>query len=141
MGTEKELHYTAEARTISGRILVVDDEDLTRYVLVRLLQRMGFEVDEARDGRDALNAARAGGYALVFLDVNLPKLNGLDAARAIRKLLGEAGSVPIIGVSGVANVTEVDCRVAGMNGFLRKPLSLDDYRETVRRWTSGAGAA
>ena len=141
MANEQDHDHSAKARTMTGRILVADDEDLTRYVLVRVLQRMGFEVDEACNGVEALEAAKAGAHSLMFLDVNMPQLNGLDTARAIRTLPGKAGSVPIIGVSGVALITEVDCRVAGMNGFIRKPLGLDEYRNAATKWTGEADAA
>ena len=125
----------------ASRVLVADDDALTRHVLVSLLRRMGFEVDEVADAEQAIEAARSGRYALLSLDGCMPGMSGPEAARVIRKFPGAAGSVPIVGLSGDPRVTEEVCRDAGMNAYLCKPVGLDDYRATVQRWIGAAEAA
>ncbi|MCL5269180.1 MAG: response regulator [bacterium] len=66
------------------RVLITDDEESLRFVLREILSREGCQVDEAEDGREAVDKALANGYDLYLLDMKMPRLSGLDALREIR---------------------------------------------------------
>lgn len=105
------------------RVLVGDDGAINRMVTVARLRRLGHEPIEARDGREAVEATAAGGIDLVLMDLRMPVMGGLDAARAIRRLGRPIGAVPIVALTadGTDEPREA-CRDAGMNGCAVKPL-------------------
>jgi two-component system response regulator RegX3 len=114
---------------LSARILVVDDEPAIVDGVGYALRNEGFAVDTARNGEDALAAARADGYDLVILDLMLPRVSGLEVARALR---GES-PVPIIMLT--AKDAEVD-RVVGLelgaDDYVTKPFSMAELLSRVR---------
>jgi len=105
-------------------ILCAEDNPFGRVVLNTILTELGHRADFVGTGTAAVEAAARGGYDVVLMDVTLPDLDGLEAARRIRSLERPAGAVPLIGISGRANlVDEAAGRAAGMDGYLAKPLS------------------
>ena len=115
------------------RILVVDDEPINREVAEMLLQDAGLVTDTADDGTQAVSKARATDYAIILMDMQMPRLNGLDATRQIRALAGR-GDTPIIAMT--ANAFAADkarCIEAGMNDFLIKPYAPDVLFATLLR--------
>ncbi|HEX2942849.1 MAG TPA: ATP-binding protein [Rhodopila sp.] len=104
-------------------VLVAEDSAVNRLVASRMLERLGCTVRLAENGLQALEAVRAGGVDLVLMDIMMPELDGLAATRAIRALPGEAGKVPVVGLSANAFRSDEDAgRAAGMNGFATKPI-------------------
>jgi len=136
----------------AARLLVVDDNALNRRVAAELLRRRGHEVDEAPGGAEAVAMAAAWPYALVLMDLQMPGVDGLAAALAIRALPGHRDT-PIVAMTG--NVLEEDrerCREAGMVSFVAKPVRPASLLAEVARWVpadaagsaqaaTGAGAA
>ncbi|MCR9248688.1 MAG: ATP-binding protein [bacterium] len=117
-----------------GRVLIVDDSQSNRYILSRMLTRLGFEYDEAVDGVDA--AARASGhdYGLVFMDCNMPVMDGYDATNVIRSMPSPRGEVPIIALTAYSLPEDkARCEAAGMNEYLTKPLRLADLEAAIER--------
>ncbi|MBK1682003.1 response regulator [Rhodoferax fermentans] len=110
-------------REYSGsRILVVDDEPTNQAVLEFLLQDAGLHVDLADDGFQAVAKARASTYAAIFMDMQMPGLDGLDATRQIRALPTHTRT-PILAMTGNAfEEDRLSCLAAGMNDFLTKPV-------------------
>jgi CheY-like chemotaxis protein len=105
-------------------ILCAEDNPYGRVVLNTILTELGHRADFVGTGIAAVEAAARGGYDVVLMDVTLPDLDGLEAARRIRLLDQPAGAVPLIGISGRANLAdEAAGRAAGMDGYLAKPLS------------------
>ncbi|MDP3491677.1 MAG: ATP-binding protein [Hyphomonadaceae bacterium] len=105
-------------------ILLVEDNPTNRLVAHTMLTRLGANVDEAEDGLLGVEAARRGSYDVILMDVQMPHMNGVDATRAIRGLVGPASQVPIIGLT--ANVMEhqrTEYLAAGMDGVVAKPIS------------------
>jgi signal transduction histidine kinase/ActR/RegA family two-component response regulator/sugar lactone lactonase YvrE len=114
-------------------VLVAEDNMVNQRIIVKMLEALGHSVQVAANGREAVEAARAGGYDAILMDYRMPEMDGLEATRAIRKT-GACATAPIIGLS--ANVFESDrvaCREAGMDAFLGKPLHLDDLRKCLQR--------
>ena len=106
------------------RVLVVDDHPINREVASLLLTSAGCEVATCQDGVRAVEAARAGGFDLILMDIHMPEMDGFTASRAIRALPGPASRVPIVAMT--ADVTSRDvalCRDAGMNAHVGKPIN------------------
>ena len=119
-------------------ILVAEDNDINWEIISYMLNTFGIIVDRAENGQvcvDMISAAAKDSYDLIFMDVQMPKMNGLDATRAIRKLEDHwASSIPIIAMTADAfseNITE--CLGAGMNGHLAKPIDVKLVVREIRR--------
>ena len=117
------------------RVLVADDNDVCRSIVVRILEGMGCRVDTVSDGAAALEATRKARYDLIFLDGIMPEMDGIETARAIRRLPGESGQVPIVGITGnPVQIPKAKCLEVGMNEYLQKPIGRDAYKQAVARW-------
>lgn len=121
------------------RILLVEDNALNMEIALELIGSMGVTIDCAETGQQAVERFKAspeGYYDLIFMDIQMPVMNGHDATRAIRALEREdARQVPIVAMS--ANVFAEDIQAAeraGMDGHLPKPIDLALLRDTLRRW-------
>ncbi|MGZ5049917.1 MAG: EAL domain-containing protein [Methylobacter sp.] len=124
------------------RILVAEDNPANQAVLRMQLDALGYEADIAGDGSTALGKWKAGGHDLVLIDRNMPGMNGLELARAIRASEKESGAnVPMIAITAIHHSDELEaCRQAGMNDVLPKPIELDDLRRMLDRWLPHASA-
>ena len=124
------------------RILIAEDNDVNWEIISAMLAMFGIETERAENGRvcvDMLREAEKDRYALIFMDVQMPVMNGLDATRAIRAMRGHwAGSIPIIAMTADAfseNVAE--CLDAGMNGHIAKPVDIKLVIKEIRRINEG----
>jgi len=106
------------------RILLVEDNEMNRDMLSRRLQRKGFEVAMAVDGRQGVAMARAGGYDLILMDMSLPEIDGWEATRQLRAA-PETKVVPIIGLTAHAMAGDREKALeAGCNDYDTKPVEL-----------------
>lgn len=122
------------------RVLVVDDNPVNRQVAVGLLKRFGIAADTAEDGIGALDALRRSRYRLVLMDLQMPRLDGMEATRQIRA--GGAGvlepDVPVIALTANAlPECRVECFAVGFNDFLTKPVSARLLAESLERLLPG----
>ena len=117
------------------RVLVAEDNKVNQLVVKHMLEKLGCRVDAVADGLEAVEAVRLVPYHVVFMDVQMPEMDGLAATAAIRSLhLAERRDIWIIAVT--ANVFEEDirrCRAAGMNDFMAKPIKQEDLRGCLAR--------
>ncbi len=125
-----------QCRHHTGRILLAEDVELNQEIAVAILGDAGFTTDVAENGRiavDMLRKSQPGYYRLVLMDVQMPVMNGYEAAKAIRELENkELASVPIIAMT--ANAFEEDRKEAlenGMNGHIPKPIDVNVLFETL----------
>jgi len=125
------------------RILVADDKQDNRQILGRLLQTLGFEVDEAENGARAVELALTRTPDLIFMDLVMPVKDGFEAMRELRAKGGEIARVPIVAVSASAfDSTRTDSLQAGCDEFIAKPVRLDEVTDVMARllrleWTRG----
>jgi len=120
------------------RVLVVDDNEVNRRVACGYLRKLGFSCDIAEDGAQALAAVKGQRYGMVFMDCQMPVMDGYQATRAIREFLS-GRPLPIIAVT--ANAMQGDrqkCLDAGMDDYLAKPLRRDSLQQVVTRWLAPA---
>jgi CheY-like chemotaxis protein len=122
------------------KVLFVDDNEINRLLGVTLLENAGFAVESAADGVEAVEAVKRGDFAVVFMDVKMPKMDGVAATRAIRNtLLFNKNRVPIIAVTANAMVGDREVYLrAGMNDYLSKPLDPRELQAMAKRWTLSA---
>ena len=119
-------------------ILVAEDNDINWEIISALLAMFGITAERAVNGRvcvDMMSTAAEGSYELIFMDIQMPEMNGLDATRTIRKLENPwAASIPIVAMTADAfaeNITE--CLDAGMNGHIAKPIDIKLVIREIRR--------
>jgi signal transduction histidine kinase/CheY-like chemotaxis protein len=116
-----------------GRLLVVDDLPTNRIVAAAHLRRAGHSVDVAAGGAEAVQAQLAAPYDIIFMDLLMPDMDGLEATRALRAVEGPQPLVIGLTAAGLAEVRE-QCLAAGMQDVLVKPVTGLKLREVAARW-------
>ena len=122
------------------RILLAEDNAVNQTVARELLKKLGHEVEIVDNGAKAVEAAGAGSYDIVLMDLHMPVMDGLEASR---RIVGLSGSRPRI-IAVTANVTagtREECLEAGMDDYLSKPITLERLRAMLEKWTPADGAA
>ena len=115
------------------RILVAEDNPVNQMLLVAMLEQLGHAAEVVANGREALQRVQAQRFDLVLMDIQMPELDGVATARAIRRLDGAAGRVPVVAVS--ANVLaeqRAGYRDAGMDDLVTKPIDIDRLADAIR---------
>jgi CheY-like chemotaxis protein len=117
------------------RVLVAEDNKVNQVVVKQMLEKLGCRVDAVANGLEAVEAVRLAPYHMVFMDVQMPEMDGLTATGAIRALhMPDRRDVWIIALT--ANAFSEDhrrCIAAGMNDFLAKPIRSDDLKACLER--------
>jgi CheY-like chemotaxis protein len=122
------------------RVLLAEDNPVNQNLAVRLLEKLGCRVDVADNGREAVAAAARADYALIFMDCQMPEMDGFEATVAIRKAERASRRVPIIALTASAMQGDrEECLGAGMDNYLSKPLRFGEMERALRRWL-GNGA-
>ena len=138
---EKAAPLTARARPL--RVLVAEDNKVNQRLVLAILNGLGHEVTVVGDGREAVEAARTGGFDLALLDVHMPEMDGFEATAAIRALENETGGhLPIAAVTARAQKGDREaCLAAGMDGYLAKPIRVRELLAVIDRLAGGARGA
>ena len=134
---EKQKAQAKNRKSYAGKkVLLVEDNELNREIATAIMKEIGLEVDTAEDGTDAVNimsSAEGRKYDLIFMDIQMPKMDGYTATREIRTLNNhKCANIPIIAMT--ANAFEEDRKKAvkaGMNGHIAKPISADVILENL----------
>ena len=121
-----------------GTILVVEDNRINQKVLSHQLINLGYAIEVAENGAEAVEKVKARRYDLVFMDVQMPVMDGFQATRQIRNLGDHSSSIPIVAVTANAFQSEREkCFSFGMDDYLTKPVDKDRLKEALERWARG----
>jgi CheY-like chemotaxis protein len=124
----------------AARVLLVEDMEVNQKLAIAMLGKLGHEVEISGDGLAAVRKMQSFergeiAFDLVFMDIQLPEIDGLEATRRIRRLGPRGKGIPIIGLSANAYATDVTaCLDAGMNDHLGKPFSMESLSRSIARW-------
>ncbi len=121
------------------QVLLVEDNELNLEIAVELLKYAGLEITIAKNGLEGLDkfkAAPPGTYTLILMDIQMPVMNGLEAAKAIRALpVKDAQTVPIVAMTANAFPEDIAATLqAGMNEHLSKPIDLEQFHSILQKW-------
>jgi PAS domain S-box-containing protein len=138
------LHYTApqpvliERQTFPGvRVLVAEDNIVNQQVAIQMLSKLGCQVTAVANGQEAIDLLREMSFDLIFMDCQMPEMDGFEASRVIRTLIanGQFKAIPIIAVT--ANAMQGDrekCLLAGMQDYIAKPIQSKDLEHMLSKW-------
>ncbi len=117
------------------RILVVEDNSVNQTLMIRVLLKMGYVADTAGNGLEALEALKRRRYDVVFMDVEMPEMDGIEATRIIVNTLSEQERPFIVGTTAYAQESDArECLEAGMNAYLSKPIKIEELQRILKEW-------
>jgi CheY-like chemotaxis protein len=122
------------ASDVQARVLIVDDIPDNCALLSVLCEQLGLAVECVEDGREAVNAARTGGFDVILMDIFMPRMDGIEATRIIRGMNGRTAETPIVAVTTAAEPGHVlhylEC---GMTAVIAKPIVPQRLAETLSK--------
>jgi len=147
-------HTLAEARALQApsaprpsgltraHVLIVEDNLLNQKLALRMLEKLGYRADLADNGRDAVRMIEKGGYDLVFMDCQMPEMDGYEASAIIRQREKESGQhLPIIAMTAHTMTGDRDkCMEAGMDDYISKPIRKEQIVQVISKWVPGGEA-
>ncbi len=138
--SQHDAEQALRQRYRGAHVLLVEDNAVNREVALELLHSVGLAVDTAEHGQEAVDRARQRPYALILMDMQMPVMDGLAATRLIRALPG-GSAVPILALTANAFAEDrAQCRLAGMNDLIVKPVDPPVLYSTLLKWLSQSGA-
>jgi PAS domain S-box-containing protein len=121
-------------------ILLAEDNVVNQKVACRILEKLGYRIDVAADGQAAFEAWQSGRYHLILMDCQMPVMDGYETTRKIREHEAGAKRIPIIALTAHAmKGADNECRAAGMDDYLSKPIDRDHLQKALHRWLNDAG--
>ena len=126
------LDIVKSKKNLMFKVLLVEDIKVNQMVFIGMLNSFGFDVDVADNGEQGVEMWKPGKYDAVFMDIQMPVLNGLEAARRIRAAeKGEAHTVIIALTANAFSDDRKACMDVGMDAFLAKPIDITALKETL----------
>ena len=125
------------------KVLLAEDNVVNQRVVLAVLQKQGHEVEVAADGYEALAALERQAFDLILMDIQMPRMDGLEATSQVRRSEALSGRhIPIVALTAHAMKGDLErCFEAGMDDYLTKPVDLENLRRAVERWTAVASSA
>ena len=118
-----------------AKILLAEDNDINRLLAGKLFERLGYSIHAVANGKEAYDLLKLEAFDIVFMDVQMPEWDGLEATRAIRAENLPAGQPVIISMTAFAGQDDREaCREAGMDDYISKPITLDDIENMLKKW-------
>jgi PAS domain S-box-containing protein len=125
----------------TNRILLAEDNAVNQKVACRILEKLGYRVDVAGDGRAAVEAWASGRYDLILMDCQMPVMDGYAATRHIREQEAGGKRIPIVALTAHAmKGADAECSAAGMDDYLSKPIDREQLSNTLEKWLSRVAA-
>ncbi len=120
------------------RIIVAEDSSVIQNLTKKILEIQNYEIIGVKNGKQVLDKLNIEDYDLILLDINMPIMDGMECARAIRGLTDKAkSSIPIIAITGNAkNYSMDDFKEAGIDDYIPKPLNFDNLVDMVNKYTN-----
>ncbi|MBS1718036.1 MAG: response regulator [Armatimonadetes bacterium] len=123
------------------RVLLVEDNPVNQRVAAHTLRRFGCEVETAENGAEAVKLVQDNDFDIIFMDLEMPVMDGLQASSEIRGIEGKGSEMPIIALTAMSGEADKDaCLACGMNDFLSKPFSARDLSKMIARHIAFAEA-
>ena len=124
-------------RNHSLRILLAEDNVVNQMVMLKMLNKLGYQADVAANGKEVLRSFELQPYDLILMDVQMPEMDGFEAARSIRKLWASADQPKIIAITAYALEGDREkCLAAGMDEYISKPVKLEELRAVLESYGS-----
>lgn len=123
------------------KTLLVEDVPIALISALTILQKFNLDIDKAENGNKALYLARETAYHLIFLDLGLPDISGIEVARNLRNNKTNATATDTVIIALTAHAEETyqhECEAAGINGFLTKPLTEENIKDILRKFYKSA---
>lgn len=114
-------------------LLIAEDNAINLLLIVKILEKLGYQSDVARDGQEAVEAVLQKDYDLLFMDMQMPVMDGIEATKIIRKSIVNQPVIVALTANALEGIQQ-ECLEAGMNDYLSKPIKLDDLMAKIRKW-------
>lgn len=120
------------------KILIAEDSSVIQNISRRVLEFQNFEIISAKDGKEVLKKMDKENFDAILMDINMPKMDGMECARQIRAMDDESKSkIPIIAITGNAkNYSMEDFKAAGIDDYLPKPINFDSLISLIKEYTN-----
>ncbi|WP_375578186.1 response regulator [Marivirga tractuosa] len=120
------------------KVLIAEDSSVIQNLTKKILMMQNYSIHSAKNGEQVLKALESESFDIILMDINMPKMDGMECTRAIRAMDDqEKSAIPIIAITGNAkNYSIEDFKEAGINEYLQKPLNFDQLVETVKKLTN-----
>lgn len=122
----------------SKKVLIAEDSSVIQNLTKKILQIQNYQIFSAKNGVQVIDMLEKESFDIILMDINMPKMDGMECARQIRALDdAEKSKIPIVAITGNAmNYSMDDFKNAGINEYLQKPLNFDSLVDTVKNLTS-----
>ncbi|MBK9491605.1 MAG: response regulator [Haliscomenobacter sp.] len=117
-------------------ILVAEDNMLNQKLIVRIMEHFGYQIDIVENGREVLHKLNSQAYDLIFMDVQMPELDGIETTQALRQMPINQPYVVAMTAAAAPEDQEA-CFAAGMKDYVVKPISLTKIRALIPKWSEG----
>ncbi len=120
------------------KVLIAEDSSVIQNLTKKILQMQNYEITVAKNGEQVIEMINKEDFDIILMDINMPVMDGMDCARAIRALSdAKKAATPILAITGNArNYSMADFREAGINDFIPKPLNFDELVTKVNQYTN-----
>ncbi len=119
------------------KVLIAEDSSVIQNLTKKILQQLNYSIDTVKNGEAVLKKMNVEDYDIILMDINMPKMDGMECTKTIRALENQTkAQVPIVAITGNAkNYTEIDFEEVGINEYLEKPINFDELVTVVKKYT------